>query len=150
MGDQNDCQQLDDELYEVLRIEAGIPKHGVDMDENDCRSGARSRGLVSYNKGCYIGQEIIARIHFRGHVAKQGLTGVTLSGTRPVGSVPPRSDMSTPEGKPAGKITSITSSHLNRHIALAYVRYHDLAPGTELSVDGVPAIVTQLPFIQQK
>jgi len=148
MGDQNDCQPLDDELYEVLRIEAGIPKYSVDMDETTVVPELGLEGLVSYNKGCYIGQEIIARIHFRGHVAKQ-LTGVTLSETRPIGSVAPGSDLSTPDGKPAGKITSTTySPHLKRHIALAYVRYDYLAPGTELSVDGAPAIVTELPFIE--
>jgi tRNA-modifying protein YgfZ len=66
---------IDDETYETLRIESGIPKYGVDMDETTIVPELGLDGLISYNKGCYVGQEIIARIHFRGHVAKQ-LTGL--------------------------------------------------------------------------
>lgn len=148
MGDQNDCQQLDDELYDVLRIEAGIPKYGVDMDDTTVVPELGLDGLISYNKGCYIGQEIIARIHFRGHVAKQ-LTGITLAETGPLGSVPPGPDLSTPDGKPAGSITSVAySPHLQKNVGLAYIRYDHLEPGTELSADGTTAIVTELPFIE--
>src|SRR5206468_6819165 len=73
--DENGCVVISDELYETLRIEAGIPKYGADMDDTTIVPELGLDGLISYNKGCYIGQEIIARIHFRGHVAKQ-LTGV--------------------------------------------------------------------------
>jgi folate-binding protein YgfZ len=66
---------VSDELYETLRIENGLPKYGVDMDETTIVPELGLDGLVSYTKGCYIGQEIIARIHFRGHVAKR-LTGL--------------------------------------------------------------------------
>ena len=76
-----DAVAIDDETYETLRIESGIPKYGVDMDETTIVPELGLDGLISYNKGCYIGQEIIARIHFRGHVAKR-LTGLALDGPR--------------------------------------------------------------------
>jgi folate-binding protein YgfZ len=63
---ENECVVIDDELYEVLRIESGIPKFGVDMDENTIVPELGLDEMISYTKGCYIGQEIIARIHFRG------------------------------------------------------------------------------------
>jgi len=71
----NGAVEISDDLYEVLRIENGVPKYGVDMDETTIVPELGIEGLISYNKGCYIGQEIIARIHFRGHVAKK-LTGL--------------------------------------------------------------------------
>jgi folate-binding protein YgfZ len=66
--------EISDELYEVLRVERGLPLYGVDMDEATIVPEIDLPDLISYNKGCYIGQEIIARIHFRGHDAKK-LTG---------------------------------------------------------------------------
>src|SRR5206468_1491697 len=90
LTDENGCVAISDELYETLRIEAGIPRYGVDMDETTIVPELGLDDLISYTKGCYIGQEIIARIHFRGHVAKM-LTGLKLDGpekaeARPVGS----------------------------------------------------------------
>jgi folate-binding protein YgfZ len=147
MKEQNDCQQVDDELYETLRIETGIPKYGIDMDAMTVVPELGLDGLVSYNKGCYIGQEIIARIHFRGHVAKQ-LTGIMLSGTQPVGWVPTTAELMTSDNKPAGRITSATySPKLGKMIALAYVRYDYLGDGTILSLGGEEINVTDLPFI---
>jgi folate-binding protein YgfZ len=145
LAEENACIAIPDQLYETLRIEAGIPKYGVDMDETTVVPELGLDGLISYNKGCYIGQEIIARIHFRGHVAKQ-LTGVALaSQTAGVGQ-----ELVSNDGKPAGRITSFASSpKLERMIALAFVRYEHLAAGTELSVDGIPAVVTPLPFVKQ-
>jgi folate-binding protein YgfZ len=70
-----DAAEISDELFEVLRIERGIPLYGTDMDETTIVPELGLDGLISYEKGCYIGQEIIARIHFRGHVAKK-LTGL--------------------------------------------------------------------------
>ena len=137
--------KISDELYEVLRIENGEPKYGVDMDETTIVPELGIDGLISYHKGCYIGQEIIARIHFRGHVAKK-LTGlvfeenVALAGNEEIKSL---------EGKNAGKITStVFSPKLAKQIALAFVRYDYLAEGTELKANGVNAKVKNLPFIE--
>jgi aminomethyltransferase len=140
--------EISDELYEVLRIENGIPKDGVDMDETTIVPELGLEGLISYNKGCYIGQEIIARIHFRGHVAKQ-LTGLVLS-VPPASAdgLTPGTELKTVDGKNAGRITSVTySPKLAKTIALAYVRYDHLAEGTELKIGDTTAIVKDLPFV---
>ncbi len=122
------------------------------MDETTIVPELGIDGLISYNKGCYIGQEIIARIHFRGHVAKQ-LTGIVLS-------EPPASaggetarfanaELSTAEGKNAGRITSVTySPKLEKTIALGFVRYHFLANGTKLKTDQFSVEVRDLPLIR--
>ncbi|MFN6965134.1 MAG: YgfZ/GcvT domain-containing protein [Pyrinomonadaceae bacterium] len=150
-----DAVEISPELYETLRIEAGIPLYGVDMDETTIVPELDLDGMISYNKGCYIGQEIIARIHFRGHVAKQ-LTGIVFASapgqqaeTRPVGSVSPEAtELETADGKNAGRITSVTfSPKLGKTVALAYVRYDHLAEGTELYANDLPAIVKPLPFV---
>jgi folate-binding protein YgfZ len=143
--------EIDDELYETLRIENGIPKYGVDMDETTIVSELGIDGLISYQKGCYIGQEIIARIHFRGHVAKQ-LTGIILSEPPAVaGGLTQElqnTDLTTADGKNAGRITSVTySPKLEKTIALAYVRYDHLADGTELSAGDQIVTVKNLPFV---
>lgn len=150
--------QIDDELYETLRIEAGIPLYGIDMDETTIVPELGLDGLISYNKGCYIGQEIIARIHFRGHVAKR-LTGLILDSPPYEGGVTegrggsllPGSELTAPDGKPAGRVTSLTySPKLEKTIALAYVRYDHLAEGTELMAGDVSATVKDLPFLELK
>ena len=133
---------IDDETFETLRIEAGIPKFGIDMDETTIVPELGFPEMISYTKGCYVGQEIIARIHFRGHVAKQ-LTGLTVEG-----EVSPGDEL-TIEGKNAGAVRSVTySPKLEKHVALSFVRYDHLAEGTELSVDGHSVQVTALPFIK--
>lgn len=145
---ENNCVVIDDELYEALRIESGIPKFGLDMDETTIVPELGLDGMISYTKGCYIGQEIIARIHFRGHVAKQ-LTGLVLS--EPSASADgliPGAELLSTEGKSAGKITSVAfSPKLGKIVALAFVRYDYLAEGTELSLDGSAANVHALPLV---
>lgn len=139
--------EISDELYEVLRVEQGIPLYGVDIDETTIVPETGLPEVISYNKGCYIGQEIIARIHFRGHIAKQ-LTGLILSD-------PPASaggligqELKSADGKNAGKITSTAfSPKLEKQIALGFVRYDYLAEGTELKLGELTAAVKNLPFI---
>jgi folate-binding protein YgfZ len=152
--------EISDELFEVLRIENGVPLYGVDMDETTIVPELDLSDTISYTKGCYIGQEIIARIHFRGHVAKK-LTGLILSEPSAVAdglndlSVAPASagalvgaEIKSPDGKNAGKITSVIfSPKLQKTIALAFVRYDFLAEGTELKVGEFTATVKDLPFV---
>lgn len=141
---ENNAVEISDELYEVLRIENGEPKYGVDMDETTIVPELGINGLISYNKGCYIGQEIIARIHFRGHVAKQ-LTGLILEA-----NVESNVELKSVEGKNAGKITSVVySPGLDKYIALAFVRYNYLVEGTELKVNETVARVKNLPFVER-
>lgn len=134
---------ISDELYEVLRIENGVPLYGVDADETTIVSELGIENLISYQKGCYVGQEIIARIHFRGHIAKQ-LMGLILDA-----EVKPNDELKSPDGKNAGKVTSAAfSPQLGKFIALAYVRYDYLAESTKLKVNEVIGEVKNLPFIK--
>jgi folate-binding protein YgfZ len=135
------------DALEVLRIEAGLPRYGLDMDETNVVTEAPLDDSVSYTKGCYVGQEIIARIHWRGHVAKK-LTGLifdddakVLSGTK----------IRAEDRKEIGRTTSNTfSPRLGRSIALAYIKYDYLAQGTRARVgeDERPATVASLPFVR--
>ncbi|MEO8041551.1 MAG: glycine cleavage T C-terminal barrel domain-containing protein [Acidobacteriota bacterium] len=143
-----DAVEISDTLYETLRIERGIPLYGVEMDENTIVPEIGLEEMISYTKGCYIGQEIIARIHFRGHVAKM-LTGITS--TEPgaaSGDLKPGSELKSTDGKNAGRITSVTiSPKLQRAIGLAYIRYDYLSVGTELLAGETAIKVASLPFI---
>jgi len=145
---KSEAVKISDDLYEALRIENGVPKYGVDMDETTIVPELGLDDLISYTKGCYIGQEIIARIHFRGHVAKR-LAGLTLAESPvPAGAELVSAELKTHDGKNAGRITSVTfSPKLNKTIALGYVRYDYLTEGTELTVGDTRARVTNLPFI---
>lgn len=136
---------ISDELFEVLRIEGGILKYGVDMDETTIVPEIGIDELISYTKGCYIGQEIIARIHFRGHVAKKlgGLIAAEKSD-----DFKPGEELRSKDGKNAGRITSVTiSPKLQKAIGLAYIRYDYLSDGTELLAGNTSVEVRSLPFI---
>lgn len=134
--------EISDALYEILRIENGVPLYGVDADETTIVPELGVADLISYNKGCYIGQEIIARIHFRGHIAKQ-LTGLILEDAAQTGD-----ELKSSDGKNAGRITSVAySPTLEKNIALAFVRYDYLADGTILKVNETSAVVKDLPFV---
>ncbi|KXK02876.1 MAG: folate-binding protein YgfZ [Acidobacteria bacterium OLB17] len=138
----SDAAEIDDETFETLRIEYGIPLYEKDMDETTVVPELGIDEMISYKKGCYIGQEIIARIHFRGHIAKR-LSGLVLSQPLAAGS-----ELATAEGKNAGQITSsVLSPKLGENIALGFVRYDFLAPGTKLFSGEVECTVTELPFI---
>jgi len=101
--------------------------------------------MISYTKGCYVGQEIIARIHFRGHVAKQ-LTGVVAADKS---DLTPGVEITTKDGKNAGRVTSVTvSPKLQKTVGLAYVRYDHLANGTELLAGTTEVEVADLPFVR--
>ncbi|NNE98702.1 MAG: folate-binding protein YgfZ [Pyrinomonadaceae bacterium] len=146
----SDAVEISDELYEILRIENGIPKYGIDMDEETVVPEVNVDGMISYDKGCYIGQEVIARIHFRGKPAKQlrGLVFEEMSGPSAEKDVLTGAELRSPDGKNAGKVTSIAvSPKLGKTIALGYVRNAFLESGTELSVGNKNARVIELPFI---
>lgn len=119
------------EALDRLRIEAGIPRYGIDMDETNVVTETGLDEAVSYTKGCYIGQEIIARIKYRGHVAKK-LVGLFFD--RPF-KIDQDARIKLADDKEIGRITSHTMSpHLGSTIALGYVKYDYLAAGTEVRV----------------
>ncbi len=129
---------------EVLRIEAGRPREGAELDEEVIPLEAGLERAISDTKGCYLGQEVIARISHRGHVNRK-LAGLTLSGAAP--TLPA---VLTREDKPAGELRSAAwSPTLERTVGLGYVRREWLAPGTALALpDGSSAVITELPFVK--
>jgi folate-binding protein YgfZ len=137
------------EALDVLRIEAGIPWYGHDVDESVILPETRLEQLVSYNKGCYIGQEVVARVKYRGHV-NRALSGLVIEGDR-VPS-PGVTVFAADDAREIGRITSATRSiSLGKPIALGYVRREHFAPGTEVAVadgdEAIPARVVALPFV---
>jgi len=137
------------DALEILRIEAGVPRYGIDMDETNIVTETNLDDAVSYTKGCYIGQEIIARIKYRGHVAKK-LTGVVFDGAVELNA---GSLINSVDGKEIGRITSVTySPKLNRTIALVYLKYDYLTPGTEVKAGSgnheFSGTVIELPFVR--
>jgi folate-binding protein YgfZ len=133
----------------ILRIEAGVPRYGKDMDDTTVVTETNLDEAVSYTKGCYIGQEIIARIKYRGHVAKKlrGLMFERHSG--PASVTGGQATINSSGGKDIGRITSTAlSPHLGCRIALGYVKYEYIASGTEVGVESLPVRVVDLPFIK--
>lgn len=138
--------QVEDDILETMRIEAGVPRFGVDMDQDTIplEAGIEDRA-ISLTKGCYVGQEVIVRVLHRGHgrVARR-LVGLTL----PQGAqVPARGERVGSGDRQIGSVTSSTwSPALARPIALGYVHRDFVEPGTSVEVGEQTGIVTALPF----
>jgi folate-binding protein YgfZ len=129
------------EAVEILRIESGTPRFGAEMDAGTMPAEAGIvEAAVDFEKGCYIGQETVARLHYRGKPNRR-LRGLRLSA-----SAAPDSPL-TLAGKEVGRIGGSCISPAQGAIALAIVR-REAEPGAELSVgeDGVTARVVDLPF----
>lgn len=105
--------------FEIARIEAGRPEWGIDIDDSTIPQEANLDDLhaISYTKGCYTGQETVARVHFRGHVNRH-LRGLRL-GDAPV---PTGAQLEDDTGKPVGEVRSVAHSPRLGWIALAMVR----------------------------
>lgn len=134
------------EALELLRLEAGIPVYGQDVDETNMMLETGLEDAVSFTKGCYTGQEAVAMATYRGHVSKK-LAGLDVSGQL----VPRRGDVVKKDGKEIGFVTSaIQSPSLSSVIALAYVKHGFFEPGNkvEVHVEGqnVSAVFTRIPF----
>ena len=119
------------------------------MDERNVVTETNLDDAVSFTKGCYIGQEIIARIKYRGHVAKK-LAGLILEGEV---SAESGAKIFSVDDKEIGRVTSAGfSPRLGRTIALGYLKYDYLAPGTRVEVvaseERIAAHVAELPFVR--
>ena len=115
----------------VLRVEAGIPEYGTDMDESNIPIEAGIWDALDFEKGCYVGQEVVARIKWRGHV-NWHLLGLILDGDK----VPAPGDEIYSGERKIGRITSgVFSPSLNKPIALAYIRREFKEPGTIINVN---------------
>jgi folate-binding protein YgfZ len=143
------AQPVGYDALEIMRIESGVPRFGVDMDETNVVTEAALDDAVSYTKGCYVGQEIIARIKYRGHVAKK-LSGLVFDEAvkAEAGALIKSSD-----DKEIGRITSVTySPRLGRSIAMGYLKYDYLAPNTKVKVISndaeLASVVTEIPFVR--
>ena len=120
--------KLDEATREVLRVEAGVPKWGADLTTTTIPLEANLSKAIHYQKGCYIGQEVIARATFRGQMARRL---VSLSLAEPVAA----GAELTRDGKKVGWVTSVVRSELTGEvIALAYVHRDSLAVGTALQL----------------
>ena len=134
------------EGLESLRIEAGIPRYGSELGEDTLPLEANLMNALSFNKGCYIGQEIVERARSRGQVNWK-LAGVAIESSQP----PVPAEKLTLDGKEVGEVTSAcVSPTLHRTIALAYIRKEHLEAGTRLqTASGTTAEVTSLPFYRR-
>lgn len=130
-------------VFEAVRIEAGMPIYGRDIsDKNLPQEVARDERTISFTKGCYIGQETVARLDALGHVNR------TLVGLRFRGSQVPNPGMELTAGEQTvGHVTSAAfSPRLKAAIALAYIRRGSNSPGTILTSATGDAEVVKLPI----
>jgi folate-binding protein YgfZ len=130
----------------ILRTEAGVPWYGAELDERTLppEAGLEARA-ISYNKGCYLGQEIIERIRSRGHVNRR-LVGLTLETDR----LPEPGAKLTRDGKEVGALTTaVDSPVLGKRLALGYVRREFAEPSTRLLLETGAAVVANLPFYRR-
>lgn len=134
---------LNRQVYEILRVEAGLPLYGREFTQESIPLEVGLQHAIDFQKGCYIGQEIIARMHSRGRIPKR-LVGLALEdevpSMRPVYS----------DGKEVGKATSVVRSPKWGWIALGVVKSSALEQKAQLLVGDsrVPGRIVALPFSQ--
>jgi folate-binding protein YgfZ len=131
------------EALELYRIALGVPRYGQDIRERDLPQETEQERALNFNKGCYIGQEIVERIRSRGNVHRK-FTGFKLNGTPPAPGAKIQS-----QGKEVGEITSATvipAPGEGQAVALGYIRREFAVPGKEIQLEGATATVADLPF----
>ena len=132
--------ELPEDEADVLRVEAGVPRYGAELDDSVIpQEAALNETHVSFTKGCYVGQETVARLHWRGKPNRH-LRGLRLS--EPVA---PGTPLVLGE-REVGRLGSAVVSPRLGPIGLALVR-REAQPGSTVGVgDGVTAEVVELPF----
>ena len=133
--------EVSPEAVEIVRVESGVPRFGAEMDAKTMPAEAAIvEDAVSFTKGCYIGQETVARLHYKGKPNRH-LRGLKLSGAAAPGAALRLGE------KEVGTLGGAVVSPALGPIGLAIVR-REAEPGTELTVgeDGVTAEVVALPF----
>lgn len=128
---------------ETRRIEAGLPRYDQDVSEANFPFESPLVQLIDYQKGCFAGQEPVARVHSRGGGGSKKLLGLLVPGDQPlaVGTA-----LSTSEKAAGGQVTSSTISPSLGSIALAYVHKSAWEEGSEVTLGDQVARVTKLPF----
>jgi len=143
VGAREGLVPLEPAALEVARVEAGIPATGREIDEQvlPAETGLLERA-VSFTKGCYTGQEVVARMDSRGRVSHR-LVGVRFGAA---GAEPGARLIS--EGRVVGDVSSVVQSPRHGAIGLAYLRVALAVPGTELGLGGTDELarVAALPF----
>src|SRR6478752_2933039 len=131
--------EADEAQADVLRVERGRPRYGVDLDDSVIpqEAGLNERA-VSFTKGCYVGQETVARLHWRGKPNRH-LLGLRLSEPAPSGT-----ELHLGE-KVVGKLGSVVVSPDHGPIALALVR-REANPGDTVDADGATGLIVDIPF----
>jgi tRNA-modifying protein YgfZ len=120
---------VDEDLYEVARVESGLPEYGHEIGEGFIPLEAGLWSDISFSKGCYIGQEIIARMESRGKLAKT-MVGVQAGEPLAVG----------------GTLTSVANSPRYGWIGLAFVKPANAEPGAQIEAGGTQVTVATIPF----
>ncbi len=132
--------RLSDTDFDRLRIALGVPFDGLDVDERNLPQEVdRNEQAISFTKGCYLGQEPVARIDALGRVNWQ-LRGLVIEG-----SAPTAGDELVADEKTVGRVTSAVGTDQGS-IAMAYVRREKSEPGTELAIKGSRAVVHGFPI----
>jgi len=130
-------------LLEQLRIEAGVPRYGAELDEDVLPAEVPQLArAVSTAKGCYTGQEIVARMASQGRAAQQ-LVGLRFA----EGALPAPGAALEHAGRRVGEVTSVCRSETAGSIGLGFVRAAHAAVGSELRAEGKPLRVAALPFV---
>jgi len=137
---------IDETLWNVVRVENGLPIYGVDIDESTSLPELGEKG-ISYDKGCYIGQEVVARIKYIGHVNRR-FVGVVCDGS----DVPQPGSKVRFAGKDVGYITSsVESPAIHKPISLGFVNRLAAVAGTKVEVisgdHAIPAVISDLPMV---
>ncbi|MGI8506224.1 MAG: YgfZ/GcvT domain-containing protein [Solirubrobacteraceae bacterium] len=132
---------VSDAVADCVRVERGRPRYGIDLDDTVIpqEAGLNARA-VSFTKGCYVGQETVARLYYRGKPNRQ-LRGLRLSGAAASGAE------ITLGGRVVGRLGSVAASPTLGRIGLALVR-REAPPGSDVTVgpDELEAVVVELPF----
>jgi folate-binding protein YgfZ len=143
LGDRDGLVRGSVEALEIMRVEAGIAKLGAELDGDVLPPEARLEAAISTTKGCYVGQEIVARLRARGQVNH------LLVGFRLVAAELPRVDAPlSVAGRVTGELTSVVSSPSEGMIALGYVRREHAEVGMEIAFEGGCATVAALPIVE--
>ncbi len=140
VGAEKSVEPVGFETLETLRIEAGVPRFGKELTEKRIPLETGLDDAVSFTKGCYLGQEIIARLDTRGTPARLLRTLVLEAGAAPREG----SDIEVDQRSVGEVISSVWSPQAARPIALGYVKRKHNDIGTEVEVEGRPARVEEL------
>jgi folate-binding protein YgfZ len=129
---------------ETVRIEDGELAWGIDYGDDSFPQETGESAAVSTTKGCYLGQEVVARLHYRGQVQRVARGLVFATGAAPAAGL----ELAAPDGRPAARATSVARSPaLGATVALARVQRRAAEPGTRLTWEGGDAEVRRLPLV---